>query len=94
MCNLKGRVRGLRTGNRRLSSPGRAERPGETAVRVASVRQYAAQTVRDGRVVQVFETDIPAPSWPSQWVDLIETKSIASMPDPRLPEAEESDTEQ
>ncbi len=72
----------------------RAERANETAARVASIRQYAAQTVRDGSVVQVFETDIPAPGWPAQWVDLIETKTIATMPDPRLPKAQAMDEEQ
>jgi hypothetical protein len=72
----------------------RAERASETAARVAAVRQYAARTVRDGTPVQVFETDIPAPGWPAQWVDLIETKAIDTMPDPRLPKAQSMDEEQ
>jgi len=66
----------------------RAERATETAARVDAVQQYAAQVVRDGVLPQVIETDIPAPGWPAQWVDRLETKFGSSMPDPRLPKAQ------
>jgi len=71
----------------------RAERNSDTAARVDSVQQYAAQTVRDGSLPPVFETDIPAPGTPAQRVDDVETKWVSSMPSPRLP-ANQNETSQ
>ncbi|MBN1588986.1 MAG: hypothetical protein JW888_05690 [Pirellulales bacterium] len=71
----------------------RAGQSAETAARVDAVEQYAAQTVRGGALPPVFETDIPAAGWPSQWVDVINSKEIASTPDPRLPKAQDDEVE-
>jgi hypothetical protein len=75
----------------RLLSVYRAERASETAARVEVVQQYAAQTVRDGVMPQIIETDIPAPGWPAQFVERVDGKFEASMPDPRLPKLQTAD---
>jgi hypothetical protein len=72
----------------RFLSVYRAERDSETAARVASVEQYAAQTIRDGAMPQILETDTPAPGWSARWVEVVDRKYESSMPDPRLPKAE------
>lgn len=74
----------------------RTDRASETAARVASVQQYAAQTVRDGVMPEVFETDIPAPGWPARWVEHTDRRYEAAMPEPRLSkqEGEEESSQQ
>lgn len=63
----------------------RAEQGAATAARVESVQQYVAQTVRDGPMPPIFETDIPSPGMPAQRVDAVDRKFGESMPSPRLP---------
>ncbi|HLA83787.1 MAG TPA: hypothetical protein VJL29_03255 [Thermoguttaceae bacterium] len=69
----------------------RAERQAETLARVDSAQQYAAQTVRDGVLPPIYETDIPAVGWPAQLVDRVDGQWVKTMPDPRLPAKQQSE---
>ncbi len=73
------------------------------AADAAAVLDHLAAHDIDAVYVSVFETTGPGfgrlwcqdeAGWPAQWVDLIETKTIATMPDPRLPDAQQTDEEQ
>jgi hypothetical protein len=75
----------------RFLSVYRTDRPNETAARVASVQRYAAQTVRDGVMPQIMETDLPAPGWSARWVEQVDRKYEASIPDPRLPKQQDEE---
>ncbi|MEN6458756.1 MAG: hypothetical protein ABFC63_07475 [Thermoguttaceae bacterium] len=60
----------------------------ETAARVASVQQVAAQLARDdmARMVPVMTTSIADDGWPASRVDAISRKMLSSTPIPRLSE--------
>ena len=65
----------------------KALRPDETAARMAAVRQAAALMTGPGEMVAVLLSSEPAANSPADRIDITNRKSLAVMPDPRLPNA-------
>lgn len=66
----------------------RANTPQQTAERIETVRQYAAQFADSGQPPVVLETAVDASGWPATRVDMIDRRWLETVPDPRLPEAD------
>lgn len=69
----------------------RAKNAEETAIRVDSIQQYAAQLLPEGNLPKVIESGVPAVGWPASRVDALGRMFQSSAPDPRLPGVEGGD---
>ncbi len=63
----------------------RGATPQETAVRMATVQQFIAQSAYNGQVAPVYESNRPDDGSPADRIDLVNRKLWASIPDPKLP---------
>jgi hypothetical protein len=63
----------------------RGATPQETAVRMATVEQFVAQSAYGGQLAPVYESSRPDNGWPADQVEAVSRKFQASFPDPRLP---------
>ena len=68
----------------------RANNAEETAVRVDSIRQYAAGIMPEGDLPPIVESSIPALGWPASRVDALGRSFQSSAPAPRIPVASDS----
>jgi hypothetical protein len=63
----------------------RGATPQETAVRIATVGQFVAQSAYGGQLAPVFESSRPDDGWPADRVEMVTRKFQAAFPDPKLP---------
>ena len=64
-----------------------AATPSETAARLAAVKEAAAEMTVDGKLPEVIESNLEPPGSSASYVDAVERKFQAAMPEPKLPQA-------
>lgn len=63
-----------------------------TAARIEAVRLAATESLPEGVEAEVVETNLPARGTPAEYINTVNEKYKASMPDPRLPAPQGDDS--
>lgn len=65
----------------------RADKPEDTAARIAAIQEYGGRFAEDGQLPAVLETNLDPTGWPAAYVDMIDRKALDSAPAPQLPQS-------